>query len=150
MALLSWFLYSYKEKRLDTILYQTYCSLMEAPTGFEPVIRQLQCLALPLGYRAMKYEIITKWSGQQDSNLRHLGPKPSALPSWAMSRHYGVPKRNRTLSLLIRSQTLYPVELWAHLFNPLDNVYIIAYTILIVNIYFLFFCDHLTTQKLGV
>ena len=46
------FLRLYKEKRLDTLLYQTYCSLMEAPTGFEPAIRQLQCRALPLGYRA--------------------------------------------------------------------------------------------------
>ena len=25
-------------------------------------------------------------SGRQDSNLRHLGPKPSTLPSWATSR----------------------------------------------------------------
>ena len=29
---------------------------------------------LPLNYTR-------KWSGKQDSNLRHLGPKPSALPS---------------------------------------------------------------------
>ena len=27
---------------------------MEAPTGFEPVIRVLQTHALPLGYRAIK------------------------------------------------------------------------------------------------
>ena len=46
------FLLLYKEKRLNTKLYQTDCSLMEAPTGFEPAMRQLQCRALPLGYRA--------------------------------------------------------------------------------------------------
>ena len=28
---------------------------------------------------------------------------------------YGAPSRNRTRNLLIRSQTLYPVELWAHI-----------------------------------
>ena len=29
-------------------------------------------------------------SGRQDSNLRHLGPKPSTLPSWATSRSEGL------------------------------------------------------------
>ena len=28
---------------------------------------------------------------------------------------FGAPKRSRTPSLLIRSQTLYPIELWAHM-----------------------------------
>ncbi len=31
-----WFLRLYKEKRPDTVLYQTYCSLMVGVTGFEP------------------------------------------------------------------------------------------------------------------
>ncbi len=57
----------------------------------------------------------SKWSGRQDLNLQPLGPKPSALPSWATSRFNGVPKRSRTPNLLIRSQTLYPVELWGQL-----------------------------------
>ena len=43
------FLRLYKEKNSDT-LYQSYCSLMEVPAGFEPAIRQLQCRALPLGH----------------------------------------------------------------------------------------------------
>ena len=30
----------------------------------------------------------------------------------------GAPSRNRTRNLLIRSQTLYPVELWAHIYQP--------------------------------
>ena len=36
-----------------------------------------------------------RWSGRQDSNLRPLGPKPSALPSWATSRimKYGAPEQ---------------------------------------------------------
>ena len=29
---------------------------------------------------------ISYWSGRQDLNLQPLGPKPSALPSWATSR----------------------------------------------------------------
>ena len=29
---------------------------------------------------------------------------------------YGAPNRSRTHNLLIRSQTLYPIELWAHMF----------------------------------
>ena len=32
--------------------------------------------------------------------------------------HDGTPRRIRTPSLLVRSQTLYPVELWAHLIRP--------------------------------
>ena len=27
-----------------------------------------------------------EWSGRQDSNLRHLGPKPSTLPNWVTPR----------------------------------------------------------------
>ena len=47
-------------------------------------------------------------------NLQPLGPKPNALPSWATSRLIdGAPKRSRTPNLLIRSQMLYPIELWA-------------------------------------
>ena len=34
---------------------------------------------------------------------------------------YGAPKRSRTPNLLIRSQTLYPVELWAHICNAEDR-----------------------------
>ncbi len=48
-------------------------------------------------------------------NLQPLGPKPNALPSWATSRSNGAPNRSRTHNLLIRSQMLYPIELWARL-----------------------------------
>ena len=58
------------------------------------------------------------WSGRQDLNLRPLGPKPSALPSWATSRLIlkliGALGRIRTLNLLIRSQLLYPIKPRAH------------------------------------
>jgi hypothetical protein len=33
-------------------------------------------------------EVFKKWSVMQDSNLRPLGPKPSALPSCANHRHF--------------------------------------------------------------
>jgi hypothetical protein len=34
---------------------------------------------------------------------------------------YGAPKRSRTPNLLIRSQTLYPIELWAHTLNGAED-----------------------------
>ena len=62
---------------------------------------------------------LKKWSGRQDLNLWPLDPKSSALPSCATSRYLlkinGAPSRSRTRNLLIRSQTLYPIELWAHI-----------------------------------
>ena len=36
----------------------------------------------PLHYHCTK---LIYWSGWQDSNLRHLGPKPSTLPNWVTS-----------------------------------------------------------------
>ena len=53
------------------------------------------------------------WSGRQDLNLRPSVPKTDAIPSYATSR-FGAPDKNRTRNLLVRSQTLYPVELQAH------------------------------------
>ena len=57
--------------------------------------------------------IIIIWSGRQDLNLRPSVPKTDAIPSYATSRN-GAPDKNRTRNLLVRSQTLYPVELQAH------------------------------------
>ena len=51
--------------------------------------------------------------GQQDLNLRPSGPKPDALARLRYFRN-GVPGETRTPNLLIRSQTLYPIELRAH------------------------------------
>ena len=66
--------------------------------------------------KALKYKALqSKWSGKQDLNLQPLGPKPSALPSWAISRSNGALEGIRTPDLLVRSQTLYPAELRAQL-----------------------------------
>ena len=62
-----------------------------------------------------RLSLFLKWSGWQDLNLQPLGPKPSALPSWATSRKNGAPEGIRTPDLLVRSQTLYPTELRAQL-----------------------------------
>ena len=45
--------------------------------------------------------IILKWSGRQDLNLQPLGPKPSALPSWAISRY-----------IMVRSKGFEPLTFW--------------------------------------
>ena len=41
-----------------------------------------------------------KWSGKQDLNLQPLGPNPSALPSWAISRS------------MVRSKGFEPLTFW--------------------------------------
>ena len=82
--------------------------MMERVMGIEPTRPAWKAGVLPLNYTRMKF----LWSGRQDSNLRPSGPKPDALPSCATSRN-GVPGETRTPNLLIRSQTLYPIELRA-------------------------------------
>jgi hypothetical protein len=49
---------------------------MEAPTGFEPVIKVLQTSALPLGYGALKKEK----SGRRGSNPRPPPWQGDVLP----------------------------------------------------------------------
>ena len=46
------------------------------------------------------------------ANKQYLENKKRALSNSLLS-YYGAPKRSRTPNLLIRSQTLYPIELWA-------------------------------------
>ena len=48
--------------------------------GLEPMTPRLK------GECSTNWANATYWSGLQDSNLRHLGPKPSTLPNWAKSR----------------------------------------------------------------
>src|SRR2546426_695008 len=50
-------------------------------------------------------------SGRVDLNHRPPGPEPGALTGLRYAP--SAPRRTRTPSLLIRSQALYPVELWA-------------------------------------
>ena len=66
---------------------------------------------------------ILQWSGWQDLNLQPLGPKPSALPSWATSRYSGALEGIRTPDLLVRSQTLYPTELRAQVIIYIGLLY---------------------------
>ena len=42
---------------------------------------------------------------------------------WVLLHHYiyGAPERSRTHNLLIRSQTLYPIELRAHIINGAED-----------------------------
>ena len=41
--------------------------------------------------------------------------KSENLPPYKTFAKYGAPRRSRTLNLQIRSLTLYPIELWAHI-----------------------------------
>lgn len=45
---------------------------MEVPTGFEPVITELQSIALPLGYGTIFRDM--KWWGQWDLNPHGISP----------------------------------------------------------------------------
>ena len=76
--------------------------------------------------KTLEYPVlVSKWSRRQDSNLRPLGPKPSALPSCATSRS-GTPRGSRTPNPQIRSLMLYPIELWT-----LKRIKILPYLFLI-------------------
>ena len=59
------------------------------------------------------FEPATSWSQTKRST------KLSYFPN------NGAPKRSRTPNLLIRSQTLYPIELWAHFKQQKDYIIII-------------------------
>ena len=72
--------------------------LMERVTRIELAYSAWKADVLPLNYTR-------KWSGKQDSNLRHLGPKPSALPSWAISRN--------DFFYMARQTGLEPVAFWS-------------------------------------
>ena len=50
------------------------------------------------------------WSEWQDLNPRHLGPKPSALPSWATLRYFGWEGWIRTTNQRIQSPVLYQLS----------------------------------------
>ena len=54
-------------------------------------------------------------SGRQDLNPRPLGPKPVLYQAEPLPVNKSAPERSRTPNLSIRSQTLYPIELRAHM-----------------------------------
>ncbi len=55
------------------------------------------------------YVFIVLWSIKYIQIIKKLGNLPNLV-----TMLYGAPKRSRTPNLLVRSQTLCPVELWAH------------------------------------
>src|SRR5690606_35575199 len=55
------------------------------------------------------FEPTTPWSQTKCST------KLSYIPNMSIKIYYGAPGRSRTHNLLIRSQTLYPIELRAHI-----------------------------------
>ena len=62
--------------------------------------------------------IATLWWSRSGSNRRppqcHCGALPTELRPHSDKLKSGTPRRSRTRNLLIRSQTLYPIELVAH------------------------------------
>ena len=54
-------------------------------------------------------------SGRQDLNLRPLVPNQVLYQAEPLPVNKSAPERSRTPNLLIRSQTLYPIELRAHM-----------------------------------
>ena len=62
------------------------CSL-ERVTGIEPALSAWKAGVLPLNYTRIN-ALKARWSGRQDSNLRHPAPKAGALPNCATSRCY--------------------------------------------------------------
>ena len=52
-----------------------------------------------------------KWSGKQDLNLQPLGPKPSALPNWAISRY------------MVRPIGVEPITFWSVVKRSIQLIY---------------------------
>ena len=102
-----------QKKRLAAFILQkfvtVYQNLREASTGFEPVVRVLQTLALPLGHDAIK-----KLSGRWDSN-----PRPSPWQGDVLPLYYArirltftdsAETQNRTVDTAIFSRVLYQLS----------------------------------------
>jgi hypothetical protein len=74
--------------------------------GIEPTYSAWKADVLPLNYtRIIEFPYVESAS-LLNSNCSPLRGHPHYLN--------GVPRETRTPNLLIRSQTLYPIELWAH------------------------------------
>jgi hypothetical protein len=84
---------------------------LERVMGIEPTRPAWKAGVLPLNYTRIMmvgktgFEPATPWSQTRCSTKLSHFPK------------YGVPGETRTPNLLIRSQTLYPIELRAHLYE---------------------------------
>ena len=75
---------------------------MVLTSGFEPLLTDPQSVVLTTNTKL-------EWCLGTESNRRHAGLQPAALPT-ELPRH-GDPGRIRTPNLLVRSQMLCPVEL---------------------------------------
>jgi hypothetical protein len=91
---------------------------LKASTGFEPVIRVLQTLALPLGHDAIKNQ-----SGRWDSNPRPSPWQGDVLPlnytreSWPFLQAESAESQNRTDDTAIFSRVLYQLSYLGQLFG---------------------------------
>ena len=68
------------------------------------------------GFRVQKkliliWVLLFKWSGKQDLNLQPLGPKPSALPNWAISRY------------MVRPIGVEPITFWSVVKRSIQLIY---------------------------
>lgn len=67
----------------QTALFQSVFYHLEVPTGFEPVITELQSIALPLGYGTIFYEVMVGTVGLEptrDFSQRILSPLRLPIP----------------------------------------------------------------------
>ena len=96
--------------------------MCEASTGFEPVIRVLQTLALPAWPRRQILRLI-KQSGRWDSNPRPSPWQGDVLPlnytrkSWPFLLAESAESQNRTDDTAIFSRVLYQLSYLGQLFG---------------------------------
>ena len=81
--------------------------------GIEPTYSAWKADVLPLNYtRIIEFPYVESAS-LLNSNCSPLRGHPQYTLNLTLNLN-GVPRETRTPNLLIRSQTLYPIELWAH------------------------------------
>src|ERR687884_361132 len=88
---------------------------MERVMGIEPTRPAWKAGVLPLNYTRM----MINNDGREDRirTCDPLVPNQMRYQAALLPEKYGVPGETRTPNLLIRSQTLYPIELRAHLYE---------------------------------
>ncbi len=107
---------------------------MERVKGIEPSSSAWKAEVLPLNYTRLYSETIYSFSGRED-RIRTYDPLvPNQVLYQAELLPGGAPERSRTPSLLIRSQTLYPIELQA-LYNRTFTYYHICWNSAIILIH---------------
>ena len=74
-----------------SIGFLNFFYFLAGTNGLEPLLEVLETPMLPL------HQIPIKWWSQIDSNYRHFGLQPNALPT-ELHDHYGGSKETRTLN----------------------------------------------------